>query len=65
MKRSSKSLKLDRAKRSAEGWERGDHARKIGNPRYTPKKVTGKDGVRRKVYCLRLKNLIKSKSRRY
>lgn len=43
----------DQSKRSKENWERGRGARKIGNPRYTPKMIRGKDKVTRKIYCLR------------
>jgi len=45
--------KQDGRKRSSEGWERGKGARKIGNPRYKPMRVKGRDGVMRKVYKLR------------
>ena len=43
----------DQARRSKQDWERGKGAKKIGNPRYKPKRVRGKDDVIRKVYCLR------------
>lgn len=43
----------DQARRSKQGWERGKGARKIGNPRYKPVRVRGKDDVIRKVYKLR------------
>lgn len=46
--RSTKSLKLDRAKRSKQPWERGRGAPRKGNPRYKPVTVKG-----RKVYKLR------------
>ena len=45
----------DQLRRSKEPWERGRGARKIGNPRYTPKRIRGKDDVIRKIYCLRAK----------
>ena len=48
-------MKADLKQRSAENWERGKGAKKIGNPRYKPKRVRGKDDVMRKVYCLRNK----------
>jgi len=48
MKRSSRSLKLDRAKRSKQNWERGRGAKRKGNPRYKPMMRKGK-----KVYVLR------------
>lgn len=43
----------DSRKRSSENWERGVGARKIGNPRYKPVRVKGKDNVVRKVYKVR------------
>ena len=43
----------DQARRSKQNWERGRGARKIGNPRYKPKRVRGRDDVIRKVYVLR------------
>lgn len=51
--RSKFSKSRDDALRSKQNWERGRGAPRKGNPRYTPKNVTGKDGVRRKVYKLR------------
>lgn len=47
-KRSTKSLKADRARRSKEPWERGRGAKKKGNPRYKPVIRNG-----RKAYVLR------------
>jgi hypothetical protein len=49
----SRGLKLDRSKRSKESHERGKGAPKKGNPNYTPKMITDKNGIRRKVYVLR------------
>jgi len=46
-------LKNDLKRRSAENWERGKGARKIGNPRYKPVNRRGKDHVIRKLYVLR------------
>ena len=45
--------KQDRARRSKQPWERGRGARKISNPRYTPKIVKRKDGTKVKVYVVR------------
>ena len=53
--RSKLSLKLDRARRSKQAWERGVGAPKKGNPRYAPKMITDKNGNRRKVYVVRKK----------
>ena len=53
IKHTSRGLKSDMKRRSAENWERGVGARKIGNPRYKPVRVKGKDDVIRKVYKLR------------
>jgi len=53
MRRSHKSIMADRARRSTEPWERGLGARRIGNPRYKPKRVRGRDGRTVKVYVLR------------
>ena len=53
IKYTSRGLKQDIRLRSKENWERGKGARKIGNPRYTPKRIKGKDDVIRKIYCLR------------
>jgi len=47
--------RLDQTRRSKQDWERGRGARRIGNPRYTPKRVKGKDDVIRKIYVLRNK----------
>ena len=43
--RSKKSIKLDRKKRSKEGWERGKKAPKKSNPRYKPVMITDKNGI--------------------
>ena len=48
-----RSQSRDMKRRSQEGWERGRGARRIGNPRYKPVRVKGKDDVIRKVYKLR------------
>jgi len=45
--------RLDQVRRSKQDWERGRGARKIGNPRYKPVRVRGKDDVIRKIYKLR------------
>jgi len=45
----------DQSRRSKQDWERGRGARKIGNPRYKPKRIKGKDDVVRKIYVLRKK----------
>lgn len=45
----------DQARRSKQDWERGRGARKIGNPRYKPKRIKGKDDIIRKIYVLRNK----------
>ena len=50
--RSTRALSMDDSRRSKQPWERGRGARKIGNPRYMPKVITDKNGVRRKVYIL-------------
>ena len=55
IKHTKRGLKADLKQRSKENWERGRGAKKIGNPRYKPKRVRGKDDVMRKVYCLRNK----------
>jgi len=55
IKHTSRGLKQDIKRRSKENWERGRGAKKIGNPRYTPKRIKGKDDVIRKIYCLRKK----------
>ena len=52
-KHTKRGLKQDIRRRSKENWERGRGARKIGNPRYKPVRVRGKDDVVRKVYKLR------------
>lgn len=52
-KRSSHSLKLDQAHRSKQPWERARGAPRSGNPRYMPKVIKDKNGVKRKVYILR------------
>ena len=52
-RRSRKSFKLDKAKRSAQGWERGKGAPKKSNPKYRPIRRRDKNGVTRKVYILR------------
>lgn len=44
--------KQDQAKRSAQKWERGDKAKKIGNPRYKPSTCIRK-GKRVKCYRVR------------
>lgn len=49
----AKDQKQDSKLRSKEAWERGRGAPKKGNPRYTPKTITDKNGVKRKVYVLR------------
>lgn len=56
MDRTSRSLSLDRKRRSKENWERGKGARKKGNPRYRPvRKDITRDGkrIKTKVYVLR------------
>jgi hypothetical protein len=53
IKHTSRGLKQDIKRRSKQSWERGKGARKIGNPRYKPKRIRGKDDVIRKIYCLR------------
>jgi len=52
-KHTRRGLKADMKRRSAENWERGRGARRIGNPRYKPIRVRGKDDVIRKIYKLR------------
>lgn len=47
-KRSTHSIRMDRAKRSKEDWERGVGAKRKGNPNYKPVVRKG-----RKVYVLR------------
>ena len=42
----SRGLKQDIKRRSKQNWERGRGARKIGNPRYKPKMIKGKDDVK-------------------
>lgn len=54
-KRTSRSLILDRQRRSKEPWERGRGAPRKGNPNYTPQQVVDKNGVQRKVYVLRVR----------
>jgi len=51
--RSTHSIKMDRAKRSKEPWERGKGAPKKGNPRYKPVRRKDKNGNMKKVYILR------------
>lgn len=50
-------MAIDKAKddalRSKEAWERGRGAPRKSNPRYTPKQVIDKNGVKRKVYIRR------------
>ena len=53
IKHTNRGLKQDMRRRSKQNWERGRGARKIGNPRYKPVRVRGKDNVVRKVYKLR------------
>jgi len=53
IKHTKRGLAQDINRRSKENWERGRGARKIGNPRYKPVRVRGKDDVVRKVYKLR------------
>lgn len=53
VKRSKRSLNADRKRRSKQPWERARGAPKKGNPRYMPKMIKDKNGVRRKVYVLR------------
>ena len=53
IKHTKRGLSQDIKRRSKENWERGRGARKIGNPRYKPVRVRGKDDVIRKVYKLR------------
>ena len=53
IKHTSRGLAQDMKRRSKENWERGRGARKIGNPRYKPVRVRGKDDVVRKIYKLR------------
>jgi hypothetical protein len=55
IKHTKRGLKQDIKKRSKQNWERGKGARKIGNPRYKPVRVKGKDDVVRKIYKLRKK----------
>ena len=52
--RSTRSLKLDQRKRSAQPWETGKRAKRKGNPRYKAILRKGKDGVIRKLYVRRL-----------
>lgn len=52
-KHTSRGLKQDLRRRSKENWERGRGARRIGNPRYKPVRIRGKDDVIRKIYKLR------------
>ena len=52
-RRSRKSFKLDKAKRSKQGWERGKGAPRKSNPKYKPVRRRDKNGVTRKVYILR------------
>lgn len=54
-KHTSRGLKLDRAKRSKEPWERGRGADRKGNPRYKPVRRRDKNDVLRKLYVLRKK----------
>jgi hypothetical protein len=53
IKHTKLGLKRDIARRSKQNWERGMGAKKIGNPRYKPVRVRGKDDVIRKIYKLR------------
>jgi len=53
IKHTKLGLKMDMKRRSKENWERGRGAKKIGNPRYKPVRVRGKDDVIRKIYKLR------------
>ena len=46
---------LDQVRRSKQDWERGRGAKRIGNPRYKPARVRGKDDIIRKIYKLRNK----------
>jgi len=56
IKHTKRGLKADMKRRSAENWERGVGARKIGNPRYKPstckKKVKGRY---KRVKCYRVR----------
>ena len=56
----AKNKAQDDKKRSKEAWERGRGAPKKGNPNYTPKMITDKNGNERKVYVLRNKSNKKS-----
>ena len=47
--------RLDQVRRSKQNWERGRGAKRIGNPRYKPRRVRGKDDIVRKIYELRNK----------
>ena len=53
IKHTKRGLKVDMKRRSQENWERGRGAKKIGNPRYKPVRVKGKDDIIRKIYKLR------------
>ena len=55
IKHTSRGLKADMKRRSAENWERGKGAKKIGNPRYKPVRRKDKNDVMRKLYILRKK----------
>ncbi len=53
MPHTTRGLTQDRRLRSKESWERGRGAPKKSNPRYTPKQIVDKNGVKRKVYVVR------------
>lgn len=59
----SRGLAQDRMRRSSEPWERGVHARKVGNPSYKPVMRRTKNGTLKKVYVLRKKSSKKSSKR--
>ena len=52
----SRGIKADRRLTSKQRWERGRGAKKKANPRYMPKMITDKNGIKRKVYVLRNPN---------
>lgn len=52
MVRTTRAINQDRARRSAEPWERGRGAPKIGNPRYMPSTCM-RAGKRVKCYRVR------------
>ncbi len=54
-KKSTKSISMDRKRRSSQPWERGKKAPRKGNPRYTPKMVRTKAGKLVKRYVVRRK----------